>query len=136
MASHPPTGRSAVANGNITPLTPVMIDTTIDNRLKAATSGALCIGIAGKGTRYAPWSTLNDTYLAIAGEVFEYYGEGEDNVPAKLNGTVTAGDRLKADGTALIAVTADGDKYIAIARMSGVQNDIIPVLVTVGERSS
>ena len=134
MASNPPTGRSAMANGNITSLTPVMQDTGTDNRVIAATSGALCLGIAGKGTRYAPWSVIDDGYLAISGEVFEYYGQGEDNVPAKINGTVTRGDLLKADGTSLISTTADGDKYVAQARMSGVAGDIIPVLVMIGER--
>lgn len=134
MASHPPTGRSAMANGTIKPNTPVMQDTTSDNRLIAATAGAQCIGIAGKGTRYAPWSVIDDLNLAIAGEVFEYFGDGEDNVPALLNGTVTRGDLLKADGTGLISTTADGDKYIAMARMSGAAGDIIPVLVTIGQR--
>lgn len=134
----PSTGRSAVANGNITPFRAVMIDTTTNtHRLIQATAGAQAIGIAGKGTRYAPWTPLNDGYLAVAGENFNYWAAGEEEVPAELSGTVAAGDRLKVDtGGTLIATTADADHYIAIARINGVTGDVIPVDVIRGQRAS
>lgn len=128
------TGRSAMANGDIAPFVAVMIDTTVDNRLIQATAGAQAIGISGKGRRYAPWSAIDDGLLAKQNEVFNYFGVGEENVPAKLGGTVAAGDRLKVTtGGVLIATTADGDLYIARARMSGASGDIIPVDVEFGQ---
>ena len=134
------TGRSAMANGNIMPWCAVMIDTTVDNRLIPATAGAKAVGIAGKGTRYAPWTPLNDGFMAVAGEVFNYWGEAEENVPALLGGTVASGDNLKVAGTLTIntqsvvgsLITAgSGDLTVAIARMSGAAGDIIPVDVVI-----
>lgn len=131
------TGRSGMANGDIHPYRAVMIDTTIDNRLIEATAGAAAIGISGKGTRYAPWSALDDTLIAKVNEVFQYWGMGEENVPAEIGGTVASGDRLKVTTAGkLIAVTADADHYIAIARMSGASGDIIPVDVVRGQRGT
>lgn len=128
------TGRSAKANGNISPYCAVMVDTTVNNRLIQATAGALAIGIAGKGTRYPPWTPLNDGYLAIVDENFNYWGAGEENVPAQLGGTVASGDRLKVTtGGKLIATTADGDKFVAIARMAGMLDEIIPVDIDIGQ---
>ena len=128
------TGRSATANGDIAPFVAVMIDTTVDNRLIQATAAARAVGIAGKGRRYAPYSPLDDGLIAKQNEVFNYYGEGEENVPAKLGGTVASGDRLKVTtGGVLIATTADGDLFVATARMSGASGDIIPVDITIGQ---
>jgi hypothetical protein len=135
------TGRSATANGSIVPYGAVQIDTSTNNRLIQATSASKAIGIAQKGTRYAPWSPLDDGFCAIANEVFEYYGAGEENVPALLGGTVTAGDYLTVgSGTGALAgslVTSPGgadDVYvIGIARMSGVSGEIIPIDVQIFE---
>lgn len=130
----PETGRSAVANGNIAPWVAVMLDTTVDNMLIQATAGAQAIGIAQKGTRNAPWSSLDDGYCAIAGEVFQYWGDGEENVPAQLGGTVTTERRLKVTtGGKLTPITADGDFFIAIARVTGVADEIIRVDVVRGQ---
>jgi hypothetical protein len=128
------TGRSATANGDIHPFCAVMIDTSTNNRLIEATAAARAIGIAGKGRRYAPWTAIDDGLIAVAGEVFNYWGEGEEHVPAKIGGTVTAGDRLKVTtGGVLIATTADGDLFIAIAREGGAADDIIAVDVVIGQ---
>lgn len=131
------TGRSAMANGNIRPFRAVMIDTTTHNRLIEATAAARAIGISQKGTRNPPLTGLDDTYCAIADEVFMYYANGEENVPAELGGTVTAGDRLKVttDGK-LIAVTTDADFFVATARMGGASGDIIPVDITIGQAAA
>ncbi len=128
------TGRSAMANGDIHPFCAVMIDTTTDNRMIEATAGARAVGIAGKGRRYAPYAPLDDGLLAKADEVFDYFADGEENVPAKLGGTVTAGDRLKVTtGGVLITASTDGNYFIAIARMGGDTDDIIPVDVKMGQ---
>lgn len=122
------TGRSIFANGNIKPWTAIMLDTSVDNKAIQATANAQCLGIAQKGTRNAPWTPLDDGFCAIAGEMFEYYADGEENVPALLGGTVTTERRLKSDANgALIAITTDGDFQIAIARATGVAGDVIRV---------
>lgn len=128
------TGRSGMANGDIAPFVAVMIDTSVDGRLIQATAGARAIGIAGKGRRYAPWSAIDDGLIAKAGEVFQYWGDGEENVPAKLGGTVASGDRLKVTtGGVLITVTADGDLFVATAREAGDADDIIRVDIGIGQ---
>lgn len=128
------TGRSGTANGDIAPFRAVMIDTSTDNRLIQATAGARAIGIAGKGRRYAPWSAIDDGLIAKVNEVFNYWGDGEEHVPAQLGGTVAAGDRLKVTtGGKLITVTADGDIFVATAREAGDADDIINVDVGIGQ---
>lgn len=138
MPSAVQTGRSAMANGDIHPFRAVMIDTSTDNRLIEATAGADAIGISQKGTRLPPWSALDDTLCAKVNEVFQYWGDGEENVPAELGGTVTTERRLKVTtGGKLIPVTADADFFIAIARMTGSDGDIIPVdVVRPGQRGT
>lgn len=127
--------RSMMANGNITPYRAVMIDTSTNFRAIVATAGAECIGIAQKGERRDP--SNSDGYAAIAGEPILVWGDGAKDVPAQLGGPVNPGDRLKATtGGKLIATTADGDEYVAIARQSGTTDDLIAVDVVLGQRGA
>lgn len=119
---------SKTANGNITPLTIVKIDSNsaTAGRVVTAGSGDQPYGIAQEGTRYPPYGALDDGYCAISGEGVKVFVQGDRDVPVTLGGAVNAGDRIKpntnGDGTA-IATTADGDYYIGIMKVGGASGE-------------
>lgn len=125
---------SAMANASIRPCRAIMLDTTKDFRVIESTAGAKCIGISQIAERRDP--SNSDGLCAIVGEAVKYWGNGAKDVPAQLGGSVTAGDRLKATTAGkLITIAADKDEYVAIAKQSGVTDDLIDVDVAIGQIS-
>ena len=121
------TGTSA---GNITPSSFVVQNTSTDNQYILATgTSASIVGISGIGTRYPPYASLDDGYLAIAGENFRMYQAGKDaEAPLQLGGTVAAGDLLTSDGSGHgITTTTTAQQIGARALMAGVSGQIITV---------
>lgn len=124
---------SAVANGDIHVGVAVMLDTTASFRIIEATAGAKCIGIAQLADRRDPSVAVG--LAASVNELCKYYKIGAMNVPARLGaGGCTAGDRLKATTAGrLIPVTANKDEYVAIAKQTGIADDLIAVDVVLGQ---
>src|SRR4029077_12993746 len=131
---------SGMANGNIVPACAVKGDVTkkfcvIQGGAGSTTEGDKCLGIAQMAERRDP--SNSDGFAAIAGEPVKYYGNGAKDVPARLGGSVTAFDQLKAGaGGKLITATTAGDNVIAIAKQGGILDDLIDVDVTIGVYSA
>lgn len=122
------------AGGNILPARFVIMSGS--NTVTQASTGEKVIGVSQRGTRNAPYSSLDDTYAAIAGESLNVYTEG-DVCGLMLGGTVTYGDFLKSDSAGRgVASSADQEKYGARALKSGTVGEIIEVEVITGERST
>lgn len=124
-------GFSRVANGNISGFRFVKLDTTTANRVLQCGAGDQIYGVAFHGTRNAPYTGLDDGYLAIAGEELAIWGFGQGpGILLALGGTVTQGDRLKADADGRgVKTTTANDEIGAYALVSGVALDVIPVMV-------
>jgi hypothetical protein len=121
---------SMKSNGSIAPCRFVKQDTSYDNRVAQAGAGEKVFGVSQQGTRRTPYGALDDGYAAIAGEDISVYGAHEVCM-LELGGTVTRGDRLKADSDGKgVATSTDHDEYGAVARVSGVSGQLIPVEVT------
>lgn len=129
--------QTKMANGNIRVYAAVMLDTTTSYaRVIEATAGAKAIGIAFKGERRDP--SNSDGFVAIAGEACGYWGNGAKDVPARIGvGGCTSGDQLKVGTNGrLVTASSDNDQIVAIANQTAVEDDIIPVDVTIGQRGS
>ena len=119
-----------VANGNIAPSRFVKQDTTagVKDRVLQAGAGDIIYGVSGKGVRNAPWSALDDGYIAIAGENVMCYVFPEKDCVLELGGTVTQGDRLKSDSSGKgVVTTTTGQEVGARAEQSGASGDLIRV---------
>lgn len=125
------TGFGFKAGGNVNPARFCKLDTTADHTVIEATAGSQIIGVSQKGTRNAPYSSLDDGYCAIAGETFRLFTTTEV-CPIELGGTVTAGDRLKATTGGKAITASTGDYFGAIALESGVSGEFIQVEVLQG----
>jgi len=124
------------ANGNIAPCRFVKLDTTADGRVLQCGAGDKIQGISQAGTRRTPYSTLDDGYAAIAGEDLEVFGTAEQPL-LELGGTVTRGDRLKADANgAGVTSSTDKDEWGAIALQSGVSGQLVRVEVHPNNQAS
>lgn len=122
-----------VAGGDIAPARFVKSSTTADNTCLQAGANDLILGISQRGTRNTPLDGLDDGLAAKAGESLTVYGPGQTAI-LELGGTVTRGDRLKAnaDGNGVAAVAGSGDNYGAIAGQSGTAGQLVEVLVNIG----
>lgn len=118
---------SMKANGNIAPSRFVIQDTSYDYRVTQAGAGGKVFGISQQGTRRTPYSSLDDGYAAISGEDISVYGDNEVCL-LELGGTVTRGDRLKADSDGKgVTTTTNLDEWGAVAMVSGVSGQLIQV---------
>lgn len=127
-----PQSFSAIAGGTIRPSRFVKLSTTQDSRVLEADAGEKVFGISQEGTRYVPWSALDDGNAAIVDEHLRVYGPGA-RCYLQAGGTVTAGDRLKSDADGKgVTASADTEEYGAIAIDSGVDGELIKVLVELG----
>jgi hypothetical protein len=125
-------GLSRVANGDIYPSRFVKIDTTTSGRLLQCGAGDRIYGISGQGTDRPPLGALDTGKAAQTGEQFEVLTFGypgfDGVVMLQLGGTVTRGDRLKADANgAGVTTTSGADEIGALAEDSGVSGNVIPV---------
>ena len=101
----------------------VKVDT--DNLLVACGAGEEAIGIL----QDAPVGTAT----ALKDGTVRLFGQSR----LVLGGTVTGGQCVKSDGSALgVAATADHDKFAAVAKSGGVANDLIVVTVERGTISA
>lgn len=117
------------ATGSIAPSRFLLGDTTADGCVVEATAGAKIIGVSHESVRRAPYSSLDDGYAAISGEMIEVYCAVSECY-LELGGTVTRFDRLKAGtGGKGVVTTTDRDEWGAIAMQSGVSGDLIKVKV-------
>lgn len=113
-----PSGTGTVAGGNVSQRT--FLKQSALGKVVSATDGTssagdIVYGIAGEGTRNAPYSTLDDGYLAIAGENVKVRFPGEVCL-LRSGAAFAVGARLKSDSTGRgIAVTTAGDNYGAVA---------------------
>lgn len=120
-----------VANGNIGYSLFVKQDSSV-GKVVIAGAGEATVGISGQSQRNAPWYPLQDGYAAVAGENVRVYTENEVCY-LRLGGTVTNGQRIKSDASGKgVAATADKDAYGAKALQSGVDGDVIEVVVETG----
>lgn len=124
---------SKVAGGNIAPSRFVKLSTTAEGRVLQCGAGEAIYGISQPSVHNIALSgggftTPDDGYAAVAGEMLNIYGPGDDTVMLELGGTVTVGDYLKsdADGKGVNAGT-DKDKAGAQAQASGTSGKLIPV---------
>lgn len=119
---------TGTAAGNITPSSFVVVNTATDNQYILASGNTVPIaGISGIGTRYPPYSTLDDTFIAISGENFRLFQPPEKEAALRLGGTVTAGDLLTSDANGF-GVTASSNMQVgARAKQAGVSGGIISV---------
>lgn len=117
-----------VANGNITPFSGCKYDTSDNNgRVILAGAGERALGISQGGVRRPPgiFLGMDDGYVAVAGEHFTLYVAGARDVPIRLGGTVTAGQRVKLDGSGFgVSSTTDKDQYIGVAKVGGASGEI------------
>jgi hypothetical protein len=128
---------SFTANGTIRPSRFVKFDTSGPGLVLEADAGEAVVGISGPGTRFVPWSELDDGNHAIAGENCQVFQDGHKRIMLELGGTVDEGSFLKSDADGKgVAATADQEKYGARARVAGVSGEIIEVDVMIGERST
>ena len=121
-----------VAGGNISPHRFVKPSTTADHTVLQAGAGEKVVGISQRGTRNVPYSSLDDGYAAIAGESLRVYSTGETCL-VECGGTVTPGDRLKADSNGKAVVASSGDEYGAIAGQAGTSGKLVEVYVDLGK---
>lgn len=128
--------RTYTAGGNVLPMSVVKRDTANDFKCTQAGAGDDPLGIVSDWTRNAPFSPLDDGYNAIAGENVKVFMPGARGVKAKLHadsGSVTPGTKLMpGSGGLLTPVTANNDKFIAIANTAGTGGKIIEVDVVYG----
>ncbi len=116
------------ATGNVKPLRFLIVSTTTDNQVtqaSAATAGL--IGISGPGTRYPPWSALDDGYHAIAGENVEVFKAPMKEAYLQLGATVAAGALLTADSDGAGTTATTGNYVGARALQAGVAGQSILV---------
>lgn len=125
----PAPGVATIAGGDITEKRFVKLNGT-DNTVVQAGAGEHVFGVAGQGTRNAPYSTLNDGFIAISGEPVKVFGTGEI-CPLVVGAAVNAGDRLKSDANGKgIPVAAALDEFGAVALQDG-GADGVEILVRV-----
>lgn len=123
------------ANGNITPSRFVKSDVTGDNFVLQAGASATIVpyGIAAKGTRNTPYSTLDDGFAAIVGENIRVHDTPGEVCLLELGATVVRGDLLKSDANGKgITANLDKDAYGARALVSGAAGDLIWVEIEKG----
>lgn len=114
---------SFVANGNITPMRFVKLDTTADQKVLQSGAGDKCFGIAQEGTRYLPgFGNLDDGFRAIAGENVMVYTEPDECWLEIGAGGVTAGDRIKSDASGKGVTTAVNDDEFGALALQTVAN--------------
>lgn len=127
--------RTWVANGNIKPYRFVKSDTTADKKCLQSSTNQESVGISHQGTRKPPFSTLDDGYVAIAGEEIQVY-EDNDECLLCAGAAVARGDNLKSDSDGRgITGNSSGDLVSAYALESATAaNQLILVKLIVRRR--
>ena len=121
-------GQTKVATGNIAPSVFVKLSTTLDGQCTQCGAGDKIFGISGPSERQPPLDGLQDGYHAIAGENCKIFTAGARDVMLTLGGTVSPGDRLKADASGFgVVTTTNLDEWGALATVAGVSGQKIPV---------
>jgi hypothetical protein len=101
--------------------------TTDDQVTQASAATTSLFGISGPGTRYPPWTPLDDGFHAVAGENVEVFRAPMQEAYLQLGGTVAANDPLTADNDGA-GVTATSGQYVgARAIQAGVAGQAIKV---------
>ncbi len=133
---------SAVANGNIFPMTIVKLDTSAGNTGKVLQAGAgdVPYGISQQGTRNAPFPGLDDGYAAIAGETLRVYtpADPEDMPLVQVDAAYAQGTLIKPSTNGIgTTASADGDYYIGrLAEASTAANQLVQIMVIFGMRGA
>lgn len=136
MFGSPQTQPGLTANGNVRPnrfITTVSGNGNFRLAVEATAATQTILGISGNETRYAPNSPGDDGFIAIAGEMLDYFAFGTIGLLV-LGGTVSdMGVPLSADsqgrGVATVPVNGTSNCYGAIALAAGLINETIPVWV-------
>lgn len=120
--------KTFTAEGTITPSRIAKCGANDYGLLQAAASTDKTIGVV------MPLGSLNQGLTYASGDTVEVMLDGVADL--QIGGTVTRGDLLISDanGCGITATGTAGTNYriIGIALVSGVANDIIPVLLTPG----
>jgi len=116
------------SGGNIAPSRFVKLSTAADNTALQCGAGEMPVGVSQRGTRNAPYSSLDDGYAAIAGENLQVHGLG-DLAVVECGGTVTAGTSVKADTDGKAVNASAGDKCGGFAHQSGSSGLLVLVLI-------
>lgn len=125
------------AGGNILPSRFLTVDPTANNQVVQATGNQFLIGVAQVGPRNAPGladaisgQSITD-YAAVSGDQLQIFTAG-DYAPVQYGGSVTAGDRLKSNGSGQAVTATSGTWYGGIALYSGSTGAILDVLLAYG----
>ena len=123
-------GQTKVASGNIVPQSFVKLLTTADGKVAQCGAGDKIFGVSGPSQRAAPFDGLQDGLHAADGENCRVFTAGARDVQLRIGGTVTIGDRLKADASGFgVSTTTNLDEVGVYATASGVSGDTINVNV-------
>lgn len=120
-----------VANGSIACSVFVTIDTsdaTGSGRVITCGANGNVFGISQKAPRKFALAGFDDGFCAIAGEMLNIIGPGDDEGLLTLGADVTAGNLLKSDASGFgIPATTNGDLIGAQAIVSGKSGEKIRV---------
>lgn len=124
------------ATGDINPLRFLVQATASDNQVTQATGTSTpIVGISGPGTRYPPWTPLDDGKHAVAGENVEVFAPPMKEAYLQLGGTVAAGDLLTSDGSGQGITASSGNQVGARAREAGTSGQSIRVQPLWGDKT-
>jgi hypothetical protein len=117
-----------VAGGNIRPRRLVKVTAT-NSVVECTAAGDVPIGVSATGVRNAPYSTLDDGFVAIAGEPVFVFSIGA-TAPMQAGAAVAAGVRVMSDasGRGILATATNGAVGIAL-QPAAAADQIIDVLV-------
>jgi hypothetical protein len=120
---------TGTAAGNIAPMRFVCRNTTTDAQFVQASGTTVpLVGISGIGTRYAPYATLDDGLIAIAGENFRLFTPPQEEAALELGVACNAGAILTSDADGKGMPSTNIGHYVgAQAIMAGQPGQVIIV---------
>lgn len=121
-----------VANGNVAPSRFVKLDATAEGRVLQCGAGENIFAISQPQTRRIALSGAisgtDDGFAAVAGEMLNLIGPGDDEALLELGGTVAHGDFLKSDANGKgVTAGTDKDNVGAQALSAGTSGKLIKV---------
>jgi hypothetical protein len=119
------------ANGNIAPGRFVILDSTTPGGkvIQASAATAPIFGVAQDPTRMPPYATLDDGFVAVAGETLLVYTFADKEAWVEVGvGGCNPGDRLTANASGQAIVTTTAGNFVgAFAKQKGLAGDLVPV---------
>ena len=97
--------------------------------------GEAAVGVSQKGTRNAPYSTLNDGFAAVEGDPIAVttFKTSKDVVYVRAGGTIANGANVTSDANGnAIAATTTAHQVNGVAQQNAVSGDLVMILVEKG----